>query len=522
MDPQPDLEIPRYSHGRSESRIPLLNKYADYFSPPLSPGLPSSKAHFTGSHTRLGRLLFVTFAFLSTATLITFASFSLFTSLRQDSYSRSNIAVSSPEAEPAETSLPALHDEDRYTNDDIHDEPEYSPYVLGPPTESFRDNLRNDTKYITSWISAGWTNDVMTYANMVYLGSITDRVTILPMFIPSHVGGDAGDLAFGEVFDVPRFNRDSGIPAVEWSEVKDPQSEEMDTLGCWSVWEAVQYNEHYARHSWVPEKLNLDISYTKAPDWIKLVPNYEHDHSSTFWALARLSFPEERSKNIGQATPSTHLGYIADPDDHLLCYDYLYYAGALGEAEFDYDFSPAWRYVARHFRWTSRIEDITSIYIRRAFELPEDAEIPPYIAIHVRHGDFQNWCWQAELPEDCFAPIPVIARRVREVQDELRRKKGVDVPMTRVIITSDEQDPAWWNETAALGWVKVDHDELQTAQIYGRWYPVVLDAAIHSYAQGFVGTDRSTFSILSRRRVEDWQDGATRTVKWGYKDADAH
>ena len=34
--------------------------------------------------------------------------------------------------------------------------PELSPYVRGPPAASFRDNLRNDTKYITSWISAGW------------------------------------------------------------------------------------------------------------------------------------------------------------------------------------------------------------------------------------------------------------------------------------------------------------------------------------------------------------------------------
>ncbi|EMD41919.1 hypothetical protein CERSUDRAFT_110476 [Gelatoporia subvermispora B] len=521
MDPQPDLEIPRYGHARSESRIPLL-KYADYFSPPLSPKLPTFRTRFVPSQTRLGRVIFVTLAFLSAASLITFATFSLFSDPHRDTYSIPDVVRPSPEVELEEPLLPPIHEDHRYSDEMSLDEPEYSPYVVGPPTESFRDNLRNDTKYITSWISAGWTNDVMTYANMVYLGSITDRVAILPMFIPSHIGGDAGDISFGEVFDVPRFIRDSGIPAVEWSEVKDPQSEELEPLGCWNVWEAVQYNEHHPRHSWVTPKLGLDVSYTTAPDWVKMIPNYEHDHCSTFWALAKLSYPEERLNNIGHATPSLEMGFVVDPDDHLLCYDFLYYAGAAGENEFDHDFSPAWRYVARHFRWTSRIEGITSMYIRRAFGLSEDADVPPYIAIHVRHGDFGNWCWQAEQPEDCFAPIPVIARRVREVQDELRRKKGIDVPMTRVIITSDEKDEAWWNETAALGWVKIDHDELQTAQIYGRWYPVVLDAAIHSYAQGFVGTDRSTFSVLSRRRVEDWQDGVTRTVKWGYKDADAH
>ena len=40
--------------------------------------------------------------------------------------------------------------------EEFEDELAHSPYVLGPPTPSFRDNLRNDTKYITSWISAGW------------------------------------------------------------------------------------------------------------------------------------------------------------------------------------------------------------------------------------------------------------------------------------------------------------------------------------------------------------------------------
>ena len=151
----------------------------------------------------------------------------------------------------------------------------YSPRVLGPPTRSFRDNLRNDTKYITSWPSAGWSefpvaspvapfdhlmsiaNDVMTYANLIYLGSLTERVAIVPMFTPSHIGGDAAPIPFGEVFDVPRFINDSGIEIVEWDEVKDPDSDVVDDLGCWNIWEAVQYHEHHARTS-------------AAPNWIKL------------------------------------------------------------------------------------------------------------------------------------------------------------------------------------------------------------------------------------------------------------
>ena len=57
----------------------------------------------------------------------------------------------------------------------------------------------------------------------------------------------------------------------------------------------------------------------------------------------------------------------------------------------------------------------------------------------------------------------------REVQDELRERKGIDIPMTRVIMTSDETDEAWWDEVAALGWAKMDHDKFETVERYGKW-----------------------------------------------------
>ena len=194
-------------------------------------------------------------------------------------------------------------------------------------------------------------NDVMAYANLIYLGSLTERVPIVPMFTPSHIGGDANVIAFGEVFDVPRFINESGIDILEWDEVKDPESDVVDDLGCWNIWEAVQYHEHHPRTSAAPDWIKLgkrttlrslrfhannftnslcltDLSYTKAPDWVKMIPNYEHDSCSTFMALTRLSYPQERSRNLGHAEPSPLHNAVLDPDDHLLCFDYLYYACA--------------------------------------------------------------------------------------------------------------------------------------------------------------------------------------------------
>ena len=160
-----------------------------------------------------------------------------------------------------------------------------------------------------------------------------------------------------------------------------------------------------------------------------------------------------------------------------------------------------------------------------------------YITIHMRHGDFGNWCNGTPV-EDCFASIPVIARRVREVQEELSIKyPGMNVK--HVVMTSDERDEAWWDLVKAQGWYRLDHSS--TATLYGRWfvlpfltlpssrtspatsrYPVIIDAVVQSGGMGFVGTHLSTFSVLAQRRVEDWQRGVTRTVKWGFKGADDH
>lgn len=53
-------------------------------------------------------------------------------------------------------------------------------------------------------------------------------------------------------------------------------------------------------------------------------------------------------------------------------------------------------------------------------------------------------------------------------------------------------------------------------------FPTLLDTVILSMGAGLVGTDLSTMSLLAQRRVESWNGGATRMVKWHGKDADEH
>ena len=79
--------------------------------------------------------------------------------------------------------------------------------------------------------------------NLVYLAMISQRVPIIGPFTPSHIGGEAGSIPFSEVFDLDRLSTAIGMSVVEWGEVKDPASTEIENLGCWSIWQAVQTNE---------------------------------------------------------------------------------------------------------------------------------------------------------------------------------------------------------------------------------------------------------------------------------------
>jgi len=156
--------------------------------------------------------------------------------------------------------------------------------------------------------------------------------------------------------------------------------------------------------------------------------------------------------------------------------------------------------------------------------VPRDEVIPPFIAVHMRRGDFKDWC--GDMPIDvCFASPSAYRVHVKEVQDELLAKKNIRVQ--HVVFSSNDNKPSrYWDEVATYGWQRLafekDDAEMDLRKSLGSWTSTIMDPAIHSLATGFVGTDMSTYSQLSTHRVEDWNGGVTRAVKWGTKGAGDH
>ncbi|KAG8848874.1 hypothetical protein FRB96_001006 [Tulasnella sp. 330] len=405
--------------------------------------------------------------------------------------------------------------------------------VLGPPTASFRDTLRPDLKYITGFVAGGYTNDFMTYVNIVLLAQFTRRIAVIPPFSPSHIGYNESNIPFGDVFDVPRLAEALQTPVLEWRDIKKdigsvagPMS---DKLGCWSSWAPMETEgprAGMARSNTLEDRLGLDISYTTVPESCKMPE--AHPYVST-WQLVTLGFHSgwlrgtQENQPMKSERPSGHRTF---PDEQLLCFDFLYFMGTVGPFEWEEEYHPGWQ-IATKMHFTPRMVQIANDFLMRLFDVQMEEYIPPFISVHVRHGDFGNECSRASIPtSDCFAPLSVIARRVQEVQDELANtRSGLNggEPL-KVLMTSDERDTAWWDDVRSLGWHFVDHGPRgeDTAAKFGKWYPPLLDSVIQSMGTGFVGTHRSTMSLIAKRRVQDWQGGAVRDVRWGYPGADDH
>ncbi|KAF8133481.1 hypothetical protein K438DRAFT_1998194 [Mycena galopus ATCC 62051] len=391
------------------------------------------------------------------------------------------------------------------------------------PSAAFRDNLRADVQYITSWPANGWSNQVIEFINLIYLGELTQRIVIIPRFRPVHLDGlHAAHIDFSDVFDLPRLRRWVTTPILEWREVKDVESTTVEDMGCWDV----QYMDWASKGSRLylepPVDLKLDLSYTRAPKYVStsLEMDKPKDEVSVFlWPLASLAFYTPRllsMEHLPTPLPSPLHKVSMPPDEHLFCVNSLYFGvGLLEVAE---DLCPAWEAVGRHIHFTPEVQRIAAAYTRRTLGVEDAEEIPPYIAVHVRRGDFSIWCKVAV--QNCFAPFAAYERRVNEVRAQIIKNTGVDV--SRVIITSDETSSAWWTPILERGWVRPDHSK--TVEEYGPWhrrYPIIIDAAIQGAAAGFVGTDTSTVSILARRRVAT-RGGVAEMVKWGQPNADDH
>lgn len=114
-------------------------------------------------------------------------------------------------------------------------------------------------RYITGFVGGGYTNDFMTYVNIILLGQMTRRTAIIPPLSPSqHIGYHEVNVPFGDVFDLPRASEELRMHIIDWQDVKvmDRTKHANDPLGCWSAWGAFD-PDGIPRQSELPGRIGL-------------------------------------------------------------------------------------------------------------------------------------------------------------------------------------------------------------------------------------------------------------------------
>ncbi|KAG8807740.1 hypothetical protein FRC17_004291 [Serendipita sp. 399] len=463
--------------------------------------------------------------------------------------------------------------------------------LAGNLTGHFRDNLRPERRYVTGWSDGGFTNQFMAVSNLLLLSLLTpNHIPVLPPFVARpHLPIRAGYRAVSDIFDLERWARSINKEMVEWKHIKDlrsikgtrmydgsMQAGEQDELGCWSIWLTAREDATKPYDgSFQPDHLNLDISYTPMPNQGRLV-GYGKDldphaafHAS-FFNLARLASATPSNLNplssdpLRPTRPNKQNNNLHLPDTHLVCFDFLYFLSASPTAyEWEKPTWSAWLLAGQFARWNDRIRSLaretlsrTLGVVRRDIMLPirgdsdwredrdgrkfhahdlraldeRDRILTPFVTIHARHGDFLNNCERRQSEgRRCSPPLSTFETLVEEIEEELLQRgvvKGYQGKLP-VIMTSDEQDEAWWTEVQRYGWKRLvfpDHlalppgvrgkeEEGLSEETHRKlWDRLLVEIAIQGYGTGFIGTEGSTMSQVAERRVEHWQKGATRTV----------
>ncbi|GAA5904565.1 hypothetical protein JCM5296_005236, partial [Sporobolomyces johnsonii] len=378
-----------------------------------------------------------------------------------------------------------------------------NPLRSNIPLHSFRANLKEGHGYVTSFPYGGLTNQLIELFKLIHVARRLDRAAILTELKAVHSEG--GDKPLSAFFDLDSFAYYSNVSIVRWQDVKIPDAvgTQPEVLSCWG-WRDERALERYnvKTHFWpFPGQLQVPSSIETSITFPGIEVLASQDNTPWLMDFANRSFG-----SIENAPPF--------PDQQLMCFENLFYVPSVkfvaGQLDKSYTIEelrpdgPVWANVGRHLRFNSHVNHITDELLTALL----GSRRKKFVAVHLRQGDFVTLGRASSAMDDV---VETFSLGVKQVQAALqaRRKRSKELP---VLFATDSDDPVFIAKLSKLGWIYINHIEFATTARFGGWYSGVLDSAILSRAEGFVGTRQSTFSYVAARRVESWNGGVTTIV----------
>ncbi|KAL7410991.1 hypothetical protein BDY24DRAFT_398276 [Mrakia frigida] len=391
---------------------------------------------------------------------------------------------------------------------------------------SLPDRLQPHLFYLTSGNGAGLTNQVFACFNLIYLSLLTSRIPILPPFHANHQilsSSQLPELSPSSYFNLPLFL--ASVPLsqgiLEWPQIypsllsTDPDDQQRfhDSEEERAGWPTVICLGEFANTEGTLKFARVKTTWTNYPPLVK----NPKERLMSFLHLVPYLLPN--SPFAETLASSNEGGFRATmaPNNSFACIDETMAGSDGGEVgpmeEIGYG-RGSWKAVGRFLRFRDELESEGRRIAGRIFGWEEGGGERPFITIHIRHGDFLSFQCNPDPTKPCWS-IPQFQRSLTLLQADLvaaGREKVTDV-----LVMTDETNEEFLAEIEALGW-KIPKDGKGGAggealkEELGGWYDTLLDTVLLSQGAHIIGTSGSTMSVLSLRRVLDWNNGFGRLV----------
>ncbi|GAA5871894.1 hypothetical protein JCM16303_000909 [Sporobolomyces ruberrimus] len=386
---------------------------------------------------------------------------------------------------------------------------------LQTPQNTFRSNLRDDVNYITTFPYGGLTNQLLSTFKLTYMARRLGRAAILPDLEPNHAEGEY--TFYSNFFDLDYFSHRTNVPLTEWKDVKKRRvhslpSKKKETLGCWGEGRAPDPSlpDYETDVSFwpVPKQLATKFGVEPTTTFAGIETIDSHNATVTKWLDSKV---KQWFRTIENSPPL--------PDQHLLCFRNLFYTSTVNTSSLEFvegskgrtpeveglgKDSDIWLEIGQYLKFTPRIESLVDDYLTSLIGDPDQ----PFIAVHIRQGDFLKLGRSTNETSTIKTKYSRGLELLHEKLEHLPALEGVELEDLPILLATDSTDPNLLAELKRMRWTLIDHEKIGTKEMYGGWYPGLLDSAILSRAIGLVGTKQSTFTYLAERRIESWNGGA--------------
>ncbi|KAF9580049.1 hypothetical protein BGW38_003458, partial [Lunasporangiospora selenospora] len=370
-----------------------------------------------------------------------------------------------------------------------------STTLVQPFEESLRsahlDNDNNEdpadtTQYLTYLPYAGITNQFYGVLRGIALAQAMNRTLILPPITSSSHDKGKQHQPWSELLDLDRFRAQTGIRIVEMHQLRNASTTVRASLRC-----------HVT--CGFGSKRSIDFTATGFLNQWKMDVTLESSGEPKVDEEDRMEVIVRRLEPLAKNQP-------------YICVSNAYKVTLIGK--------PEWKIYGQYLYFTSGVEDFVRNYLyskvlvtpppKSETELsPAARSLPPFIAIHVRRGDFIQYCeirYKGPRMAQCLPSVEAIAERVEVVQERLQEKFDERLP---VIVATNERRPEELEKFANQGWHVLDHEQMGTADVLGFFGSVMVDQAFLAHAETLIGIQMSTFSRVGMLRQRSWNGRET-------------